>query len=312
VKAKLVALALLVLAAPALAGGGRERHEKKTIFVFGDSYSDNGNGAVDYPGGFDVILRPPTAVPRFSNGPIWVDYLGEILGEQITPVVDGGTNYAIGGATISPANPYTFDAAATGYAMVDHFLGTYGTADPKAIYIVWLGTNDLDGPADFTQWNYSNLVVMIQRLYDAGARQFLIPDVVDEGSWPLMVQLWGTPEYDQELNQMALLWSQLLEQLPATFPNANIRISHVRHLFEKISKYPKMFGFTDTTDACFRDWTDSAVCSNPYQYLYWDYSHPSTHTHRMIADLFVWDLLSAGQLKISDLRMWNGVGTDPH
>jgi phospholipase/lecithinase/hemolysin len=297
----LVALVLLLFGFPASAGD--DHHHSRTVYVFGDSLSDNGNFVVLYPNTFFPIFQPPTALPRCSNGPMWPDYLGEMIGQPITPVVDGGNNYAIAAATISPENPSTFDAADTGYAMVDRFLAKYGKADPEAIYIIWLGGNDLDWPASFEQHVFDTLVVMVGRLYDAGARRFLIPNMFNEGSVPLLVQVFQlSPTYLDELTQMTLLWSNLLDTLPTKFPDANIRISDVRRLYLSIDRHPRLFGFTNTTDACFHDWTTLAVCADPHDYLFWDESHPSTHTHKLIASLFALDLLIAGDISLEDFK----------
>lgn len=61
-----------------------------SVIVFGDSISDRGNAY--------LFLGNPPPVPldfpgRFSNGPIWVDYLAQSL-----EVLPGGTNYATFGA----------------------------------------------------------------------------------------------------------------------------------------------------------------------------------------------------------------------
>jgi phospholipase/lecithinase/hemolysin len=296
-------LGLLLLLHGSLAHARDDHHHSRTVYVFGDSLSDNGNFVVLYPNTLFPIFQPPTALPRCSNGPMWPDYLGELMNQPITPVVSGGNNYAIAAATISPSNPYTFDAADTGYAMVDRFLAKYGSADPEAIYIVWLGTNDLDWPASFTEQNFSNLLVMIGRLYDAGARRFLIPNIYDQDDVPLFVHVFQlSPTYLGELTQMAVLWSQLLDTLQSKFPLANIRISDVRKLYLSIHHHPLSFGFTDTADACFHDWTTLAVCADPDDYLFWDESHPSTHTHKLIASLFALDLLIAGDITLEDFR----------
>jgi outer membrane lipase/esterase len=74
------------------------------IFVFGDSLSDTGNlhrlsgGAI-----------PPATYPagRFSNGPLWIEYLAEHLEVSLLP----GDNRAVGGATTGFCN-FNHNAAA--------------------------------------------------------------------------------------------------------------------------------------------------------------------------------------------------------
>jgi phospholipase/lecithinase/hemolysin len=299
----LLALTLIACGAPALAKDHHKQHIQKTIYVFGDSYSDNGNALVMYPDILAGILQPPYASPRFSNGPMWPDYMGQALDEVIGPQVAGGTNYAVGGATISPENHYSFDPGADGFAQVDRFLADHGSADPAAIYVVWLGGNDIDPPESFTRWCFDQLVVMIGRLYQAGARTFLVPNLNDFGDAPLSVPYaeWFGADYVQQLSEMVTVYNSLLEELPARFPAARFRIADVYHLYKMVKQYPKSFGFSVVDEACYHDWTDGALCSDPDEYWYWGFSHPTTHAHKVLSSFFVMEMLIAGELKFTDL-----------
>lgn len=66
------------------------------IIVFGDSLSDTGNLYL-LSGGYPPA---PYAEGRFSNGPIWVEYLAAALGMSLAP----DDNYAVGGATTGHEN----------------------------------------------------------------------------------------------------------------------------------------------------------------------------------------------------------------
>jgi thermolabile hemolysin len=274
----------------------------KVANVFGDSLSDIGNACSLYSSLFSVICTPPFDVPRFSNGPMWPDYLAQILDTTINPSEQGGTDFAIGGATISPENYYTFNAYATGFAMVDRFLARHGSADPRALYIVWLGGNDIDPPASFTQWNFEQLATMVGRLYDAGARKFLVPNLPDIGKLPVIINL-GDPVYAQQLSDMTVLFNSLVAELPARFPEAKVRVVDVYGLKTMIDRHPRVFGFTNTTEPCYK-WAplgDGSVCPDPDEYWFWDWSHPTTRGHKVLADLFILELLRAGELRASDL-----------
>jgi len=93
--ARMRRLACVVLVAfaglPALAGA-----TPTSLFVFGDSLADSGNNAVVFDSSFGVppgtlrtatpIASPafipdfPYASNRYSNGPVWVEYLAAGLG----------------------------------------------------------------------------------------------------------------------------------------------------------------------------------------------------------------------------------------
>src|SRR6266536_3488274 len=83
---------------PVLAAAGPFRE----VLVFGDSLSDTGNVlAVTEPVLAEAIpISPPYFQGRFSNGPVWVDILAERLDLPLRPFLQGGTNFAFGGAQI--------------------------------------------------------------------------------------------------------------------------------------------------------------------------------------------------------------------
>lgn len=73
--------------------------EINAVFVFGDSISDTGNVflATDEA----IPVSPPYFEGRFSNGPVWVERFAEALGLEARPILDGGTNFAVGAARAS-------------------------------------------------------------------------------------------------------------------------------------------------------------------------------------------------------------------
>ncbi|CAB4419763.1 unnamed protein product [Rhizophagus irregularis] len=73
-----------------------------SMIVLGDSYSDNGNGVFKISDG--SFPPPPYFEGRFTNGPVWVEYLSKKLGLN-------SVNYAAGGATIKQqVNDYVNEA----------------------------------------------------------------------------------------------------------------------------------------------------------------------------------------------------------
>src|SRR5436309_9998384 len=83
------------------------------IVVLGDSLSDTGNAG------------------RFSNGPVWVEYLARSLGLALTPSQAGGFNFAIGGARLDAlSGPSSLRAQA------DRFLAAPAPPD-GTLYIVY-------------------------------------------------------------------------------------------------------------------------------------------------------------------------------
>ncbi len=130
----------------------------RSIYVLGDSLSDQGNLLTA-----TTALGAPSNQPgvpdelhyfegRFSNGANYVDVLAEKLGISIVPSLEGGTNFAFGGARTTyniveqPFGPYPqrrFPWSLT--AETEAFAAQAGRrrADPTALFIVFSGSNDL-------------------------------------------------------------------------------------------------------------------------------------------------------------------------
>ena len=195
-----------------------------SLYVFGDSLSDNGNTFI----GQNYVrdnLNPNFDAPsplyfpgRASNGFIWTDYFAQELGFDLTPVLEfaevtpvsensngeyeinssfGGntatqsTNFAFGGAKLvndysDPGNLFTPSIS----TQIDWFLKDLEfkqiQASKDALYVILGGANDyLSG--DFSEPMEPVTVVQyaIKSLYDVGARFFLVPNVPDLGNTPL-------------------------------------------------------------------------------------------------------------------------------
>src|SRR5580698_9556241 len=117
------------------------------IYAFGDSLSDVGNiyAATSVPG--PPIPAPPYFNGQFSNGNVWVQDLATDLGlAPLTPSLLGGTDYAYGtgetGVTSFNTSAPTADLlGATG--QLAQFQAVHATADPNALYTIWIGADDL-------------------------------------------------------------------------------------------------------------------------------------------------------------------------
>ena len=284
----------------AVSSGRGPGYTPRTMVIFGDSMSDTGNGYArfyDVFTGFGFKLYTPYyAVPRWSNGLMWPDHLGTAIGWTSKPAVNGGTNYAIAGSTVSPEGIYNARPEMSGYAQVDQYLAAFHRAHPQAVHIVWIGGNDIESPASLTEQAFEQLVTMMGRLHAAGARRFLVPTVDDTGKLPLVIS-WGDPAYAQQLSDMTVLFNQLLMTLPARLPGADIRIADVYRLKTMIDTYPGLFGFTNTTEGCYKSYADGSICSDPNKHWFWDGSHPTTLGHKWIANLFAFEIAGAGWLK---------------
>jgi len=236
------------------------------MYIFGDSLSETGN--YEAAGVGDLVYPAPYAPGRFSNGPVWVEYLATSLGLQApTPAFDGGNNYAWGGAMTAgqagPLPPYDLGLQSQAF-LFDHL----GVADPAALYVVWAGGNDaLEGEVMHTA---DNIGAVIATLAGAGARNFLVPNL------PLLGEDFAKVNADLV---------PVLDSLEASLDLQLVQLD-VAGLFMTIAidtlNGGAGFGFEDFQTPCF---DGSAVCANPDAYVLWDAIHPTTRAHGFIGQM---------------------------
>ncbi len=219
------------------------------LYVFGDSLSDPGNiynsttfvQPFDWLLGFDIPVIPPSPYyeGRYSNGPIWADYLAEDLGLTITPSTDLSVFHPLlpfpspvtitdeglraspyfKGATTNQSINFAYGGAQTGFVGSDEEFGelipglltqvgwfkndhqrTRQSADPNALYIVWAGANDYWSVENPNpEESVNNIETAIESLYNLGARNFLVPNLPDLGMTPFAFS-GGTQESDRLTN----------------------------------------------------------------------------------------------------------------
>lgn len=258
------------------------------VIAFGDSLSDSGNL---YQRTFGTIPLSPPYAGRFSNGPVWVEYLAQDL--QV-PLV----NYAFGGATSGTYNtiynlvpPAVLPGLPGLQQEINTFTAVTPVADPGALFTVWAGANDyLGGGVTDPQQTVGNITQAVQTLLNAGAKNILVPNLPDLGQLP------GTrTDPDAPLLSLissshnTLLAGSLNLLRPNLAPDVNLQLLDVNSLFNQVASSPASFGFTNVTDSCVTPPPLLApppysICSNPDQYAFWDDIHPTTAVHRIIAD----------------------------
>jgi len=258
---------------------------------FGDSLSDSGN--VWYATGgsppFPYYQGSSGAAPDFTGGQ-WSDYLGPSwatpfaanFGRYATPsLVPGGNNYAWGGAR-------TGVNGGAGVPWLDQQVGLYllsgSSQNATTLYSVVIGGNTIANNLASADFNavitagVNSIMNSIAGLYGAGGRQFLVANVPDIGATPLFQS--GDPATAAYATYQTQQWNMALEEALGNLSLPGARISYL-DLFGFGSNPDVLSQFTNTTDACF---DGENVCANPYDYLYWDSFHPTSHAYALVAD----------------------------
>lgn len=294
------------------------------IYVFGDSLSDTGNvfNATKFAKSFvdpTIAIDPPPGYfdGRYSNGPIWVDYLADALDLSvtpsselavpfpitITPTGELGVNFFFNGATTTQSVNFAFGGAKAGLDNVgdprlpgvlrevqgftDDLLVAQQAADPNALYIVWAaGSNDYNSGSVPTGV-VGNISTAVTSLFNAGARNFLVPNAPDLGKTARARTLseQQSTGLTNLTNAHNFLLDQTLSNLSQSLTGINLISVDVNSLFNDAIENPGKFGFTNVTQAC----VSKLECANAdqnvqNQYLFWDGIHPTTAAHKQLAE----------------------------
>jgi len=239
------------------------------IVVFGDSLSDNGNLVF-----FEGQPEPDPAIyfmGRFSNGPVWVEYLA--APERLNAPL---TDRALGGAQTDGLTPPGLIEQVVAHVALANL-----PLSPDTLFIIWIGGNDfLNGDGD-SQGAVNNINDAMQRLAAAGARHLLVLNLPDLGAIPNTL---GTPRAllgtAFTLNFNAQL-AAMLDQFSVTFPAVALYEFDVFALFNAVRGNPGAFGFINVTTP-----SPNFVVPDNFDgagHVFWDERHPTTAMHALLA-----------------------------
>jgi outer membrane lipase/esterase len=227
------------------------------LVVFGDSLSDIGNAG------------------RFSNGPVWVEYLAERLGLALAPSARGGGNYAVGGARALDLR-----------RQADAFLVAPPADLDRALVVVYGGGNDLratlyGAPPEATIRDaVRTLAGIVEDLAASGARRILVPNMPDVG---LAAE---AAAQGAERARLATALSRgfndalaaALDGIAQRHPALRLHRLDVFALHHEVMADPAAFGFANVREPC------APGCPDPDHWLLWDRTHPTTAAHKLLAD----------------------------
>lgn len=244
------------------------------IYVFGDSLSDTGRV-------FALTKQPsaPYYNGRFSNGKLWIEYLSDSLVMPYT----ASNNYAWAGAS-SSGNEVSF---LPGFSSeIDSYLSAHPSADAKALYVIWIGSNDFSNgvsdPNTAVATAINNVMAGIDKLVKSGATNLLVLGIPDLGLTPKARSLNIAAASTQVSNSFNQTLIARLKPL-----TVNVGYVDIASFLQTVVGQPSSYGFSNVSDMCL---VNSTVCSTPDQYLFWDSLHPTTKGHQWIAQ-YVYGLL---------------------
>lgn len=264
------------------------------LVIFGDSLSDTGNLAsvtTDFP--FPFFQN------RISDGPVLVDYLAAELGfEARASEEDNGDNFAVSGGNIDG------DDREDLRSQVDSFLNRSAIVSSDSLYFVMMGGNDL---RDIRSLNQSaaqarikqvldSLDDQLNRLYDAGARSFLIANVANIGRIPeTLARQQDEPSIAARAEAYVQSYNGELTRRLALFERKAGVSLNVFDLFaelERILDNASALGFTQTEVGCFeldrfRFEPDCLFGTRFDRFVFFDSIHPTGRTNELASPALI-------------------------
>jgi phospholipase/lecithinase/hemolysin len=278
-----------------------------SIVVFGDSLSDTGNVADLTYAKYGVRIPGPYADytdGRFTDGDdtipvaqkyfgVWIEQLAAMLPAKpiISNSLNGGTDYAYGFATtgsgtglftFGPSDSLSVNVNNLGQQITD-YLATHPTISNKTLFIVWGGAIDVlyATSTDDVIKAGINQAINVQRLIDAGATQFIIPNLPPLGSIP---RLNVSPTDSVAATAASVLFNQILRTGVDVLHDFNFG-KHLHFvqldvfaLFNRIIASPCRYSLADVTTS-----SQGIPTVDPDTYLFWDDLHPTTRGHNILA-----------------------------
>jgi phospholipase/lecithinase/hemolysin len=249
------------------AGGGPPI---KSIYVFGDSLNDTGN-MFALSGGFEPP-SPPYHDGRYSDGPVWIEYLAENLDLEVdletpTTVDPLAHNQAVAGAFTDTRNANALaipTVAGTGIlGQIAAFEEARGKFRPHDLVIVWGGANNyiFDAFPDPAA-TVDDLVQAVEQLAELGARRFVVPNLPNLGDTPLGA-FSGSVDALNFLTQLhnaelAAALAELREDL-----GLRIVLLDINAAFHALLANPGPSGFVNVTVPCLIQQEDGSRIATP-------------------------------------------------
>ncbi|HUR57995.1 MAG TPA: autotransporter domain-containing protein [Opitutaceae bacterium] len=288
---------LMLCAASALA----QNRTFTSQYSFGDSLSDTGNL-------FALTLRtqppPPYFNGRFSNGPVFVELLGNPIATASTaPTRRGNLNFATGGATAGPGSPVPNLGN-----QVSLFQQQSAPVQPTDLFTVLAGANDLiavlsapttpTNPAalDVAGANAARAVATnVRALVGLGARNVVVAGLPNLGATPRSLASGGPGGAGAAFGLRAsnAFNNELRAQLgPIATGTADLNLVYVdlQGILDRVILDSRALGFNNATSFFLAPSALGGGVGDPNGYVFWDDIHPTAHTHALLAAIILEEL----------------------
>lgn len=282
------------------------------VVIFGDSLSDGGN----------VALYTAGTQARYTTNPgqTAAELVAEGVGTTTSPSLLGGTNYAWGGSGV--VNSLYSGIPTLQQQLLQYLSSTGGTADANTLYQVWGGANDIFGLIQTSGITQAQLVTgtttaattelsLLSSLQQAGANYVVVYNLPNMGLTPSALEQGTTVA--GYLTQLSQLYNYNLSNGLDSLSSSGLNIVpvNVYGLLNEVVANPSAYGFSNVTNEACGLGSSSVACGpagsgatytyaagTDESYLFADGVHPTTATHRLLAQAVLAELAAPGQMSL--------------
>lgn len=243
------------------------------LYVFGDSLSDTGRNPAPAGNYYEG---------RYSNGPLWVEYLSAELGIAYNP----SNNFAVSGSTST--NLLAQIAGLTPSTNLQTGLFTLESGGNDFI------ANTVTGLVNNTSWAIlltnivNNMTNAVGALYTNGARNILVGDLANLAQTPAFMAA-DTEAYSNLVISKVTLFDEMLyaamtNEMPK-YSGLRLYLTDDYAALSNVLSAPAVYGFTVITQGALEDLnlTNKSFTGPGANYVFWDTLHPTTNLHALTA-----------------------------
>jgi phospholipase/lecithinase/hemolysin len=242
------------------------------LVAFGDSYTDTGIAPSSPPYYWNG---------RFSNGPLLIEYLSQILGFAYNPA----NNFAVSGTESDELG-----------LQIDHFAGT--TDSKNVLFSIWSGNNDFGNHLNIgvndAAWNtqinsvVSSLMEASDLLYQKGARNIVLFNQIELTRVPYILNNYSASFRSYIAWKIQTFNSRLAQAVPNllnSHPGLQVYLIDIHSDLDYLLNSYASLGFTQATLGALDDpnLSDTSFSGPGAEYVFWDSEHPTTKTYGLLA-----------------------------
>ena len=257
------------------------------IVAFGDSLSDNQNM-------YNATLwKAPNPgswfLGRFSNHKNWIEQLSDSMQLPLY-------NWAIGGAGVTTQNVVLPGIVQQVQSFTEYMQKAQNYQPQNTLFTLLIGANDLINYNQTVDQIMAGEKQAIQNLIDVGAKNILLMKLPNISVAPVFKIKSNGKQVAQQVIDLNDRLTLLVSSLQAQYgPSLHIQLFDTYTLFNELLNNPAKYNISNTSQSCLNINTDSALnylqtytarsqCSNPDAFVFWDMLHPTSHTHKLLAD----------------------------